>query len=304
MECVVSAYMGNATIADTGEKSGLLRTLSRLLRPVAHLCLANGITFAIVGDILKQAFVHEAKALQPEAPEHGMVSRISTATGISRREVTRLTKTDLQIAVKKQPVAAEVLARWLTDPAYLNEQGAPRVLQRAGSTQSFEELAQGITRDVHPRSILDELVRLEIVRYDKSLDQISLVRTDFVPQADQQQMLAFLGDNVGDHLEAAVENVVDGDGRHLEQAIFADELSVESVKALRPHLAARWRELRQEMVPVITELIEADRRAGRQQDQRVRVGLYSFHARETEQASPKTSRRQRFRTAAPQGARI
>jgi hypothetical protein len=30
------------------------------------------------------------------------------------------------------------------------------------------------------------------------------------------------------------------------------------------------------MVPAITTLIEADKRAGREQDQRVRIGLYSF----------------------------
>jgi hypothetical protein len=74
------------------EDSALFRTLSRLIRPIARLCLANGITFATAEEFLKRAFVHEAKAIQPEAPEHGMVSRISTVSGLNRREVTRLTK--------------------------------------------------------------------------------------------------------------------------------------------------------------------------------------------------------------------
>jgi hypothetical protein len=64
--------------------------------------------------------------------------------------------------------------------------------------------------------------------------------------------------------------------RHLEQAVFADELSTESLKALRPLFAARWTALRDAMVPVITELIESDRLAGRIQDRRIRIGLYTF----------------------------
>jgi hypothetical protein len=35
--------------------------------------------------------------------------------------------------------------------------------------------------------------------------------------------------------------------------------------------------LRDAMVPAITSLIESDRRAGRVQDQRMRIGLYSFN---------------------------
>ena len=70
----------------------LRRVVNRLLVPLARLCLAHGITYATAEVALKRAFVQEASALQPGAPEHGMVSRISTATGINRREVTRLTK--------------------------------------------------------------------------------------------------------------------------------------------------------------------------------------------------------------------
>lgn len=293
-------YSDDAALVGNSEESGLLRLLSRLLLPVARLCLANGITFATAGEILKRSFVHEAKALQPGAPEHGMVSRISTATGINRREVTRLTQADIPAAVTKQPLAAEVLARWITDPSLRNQEGVPCVLKRVGAVQSFEALAQLVTRDVHPRSILDELVRLGLVQHDEELDQVALVCTDFVPKADLQQMLAFLSDNVGDHLEAAVENVTVGDGRHLEQAIFADELSAESVKALQPRITAHWQKLREDMVPAIAAFIEADKQAGRPQDQRLRIGLYAFTAADAACKKPQKSRlNRRFRTMAP-----
>ncbi|MEI6209217.1 MAG: DUF6502 family protein [Desulfuromonadales bacterium] len=260
----------------TSQDAVLVRIMSRLLFPLARLCLANGITLATVEEILKHAFVQEANALQPGSPMHGTVSRISTATGLTRREVTRLIKSETPVRSTKPPIATEVFARWTTDPHYQDQGGAPSVLKRQGPTPSFEALAQSITRDVHPRSMLDELVRLGLAQYDEELDSVALVRNEFVPRGEFQHMLDFLGDNVGDHLDAAVANVLHDGSRHLEQAVFADELSTESIKVLRPLVAEQWKALRDTMVTTILTLIESDRSAGRIQDQRMRIGLYTY----------------------------
>jgi len=283
------------------EDTALFRTLSRLLVPIARLCLANGITFATADEVLKRAFVQEANALQPGASEHGMVSRISTATGINRREVTRLTKLEAPERATKQPLASEIFARWTTDRAYRNLNGEPSALNRLGPAPSFEALAQTITRDVHPRSMLDELIRLDLVSYDKSLDLVSLTRNDFVPRSDSQQMLNFLGDNVGEHLNAAIANVLNDGNSHLEQAVFADELSAESLEALQPLVMAHWNTLHEKMVPALTSLIEADKLAGRTQDQRVRIGLYTFtDTTSVSTTSQKSQSARRFRKSASQ----
>jgi len=276
MTSTLTATMNKADPDIHHQDMALIGVLSRLLVPMARLCLESGITFAAAEDVLKRAFVQEAGALQPDAPQHGMVSRISTATGISRREVTRLTKLEAPERPAKHPLAAEVFARWTTGASWRDHEGAPSVLNRQGPAPSFEALAQSITRDVHPRSILDELIRLGLVRHDEDLDQVSLTRSDFVPRNDSGQMLGFLGGNVGDHLDAAVANVLHDGGKHLEQAVFADELSTESIEALRPLIIAQWQALRDTMVPAISTFIETDLLAGRVQDQRIRIGLYSF----------------------------
>lgn len=277
-------------------ETALVGVLNRLLVPLARLCLANGISFVITEEVLKRAFVQEADALQPGAPEHGKVSRISTATGINRREVTRLTQLEAPARATKQPVASEILARWTTDHAYRNLNGEATALNRLGPAPSFEALAQSITRDVHPRSLLDELIRLDLVNHDENLDLVSLSSKDFVPKSDSRQMLDFLGNNVGDHLNAAVANVLDDGSSHLEQAVFADELSKESVEALRPLVMAHWNTLHEKMVPALTSLIEADKRAGRTQDQRVRIGLYTFTDTTSDSATAQKSQTaRRFR---------
>ena len=257
-------------------ETALSGALQRLLLPLARLCLANGLTFPAVEEMLKQAFVSEADALQPDAPEYGKVSRISTTTGISRREVTHLIRCEAADRTTKPPLASQLFARWSTDPALRDGNGTTCTLNRQGPAPSFEALAQSITRDVHPRSMLDELLRLGLARFDEDSDVVSLVPGEFVPQGDFRQMLGFLGDNVGDHLQAAVDNVIRGTGQHVEQAVFADELSAESLATLHPLVMAQWQTLRDAMVPTIGALIEADRLAGRPQDQRVRIGLYTF----------------------------
>jgi len=150
-------------------------------------------------------------------------------------------------------------------------------LPRQGSGLSFEKLAQEITRDVHPRSLLGELCRLGLARHDEGRDLVELIMDSFVPRGDKARMLGFLGANVGDHFEAAVSNVL-GDGReHFEQAIFADELSAESVKAFRETITRQWQTLRAAAVPALETLIDVDRAMGRAQDQRLRIGLFSWN---------------------------
>lgn len=299
MSNVTTANSDEAINDINSEDSALFKALNRLLVPLARLCLANGITFATADEFLKRAFVQEADKLQPGAPEHGKVSRISTATGINRREVTRLTKIAAPAPATKQPLASEILARWTTDDSYRNRDGGPSTLNRLGPVSSFETLAKSITRDVHPRSILDELIRLDLVTYNETHDSVSLTRNDFVPRRDSEQMLGFLGDNVGDHLNAAVANVLQNGNSHLEQAVFADELSAESIQALRPLVIGHWNALRQDMVPTITALIEADKIAGRSLNQRVRIGLYTFADSTADSDSSQNGRvARRFRKSA------
>jgi hypothetical protein len=204
-----------------------------------------------------------------------VVSRIATATGLSRREVTRLTQVRSPLP-QRRPVAAELFAHWANDPTYQDRHGRPRVLPRQGEALSFESLAQSVTRDVHPRSLLDELLRLGMAVHDTDADTVALVRDAFVPRGDAERMLGFLSDNVGDHLGAAVANVLSDGRAHFEQAVFADELSAESIAHIRSLVSAQWRDATAALVPAIETLIEQDHAAGRPQDRRLRIGLYAY----------------------------
>lgn len=271
--------------ASAPEAAALVQAIQAVLRPLARLAVAKGMPCPVVEAQLKRAFVAAAREAHPHLPAHRAVSRIATATGLNRREVTRLTQTT-DPPPTRRPVAAELFARWASDPSYRDRRGRPRVLPRQGDAPSFESLAQSVTRDVHPRSLLDELVRLGLAVHDAERDTVRLVRDAFVPRGDAERMLGFLGHNVGDHLDAAVANVLGDGGDHFEQAIFADGLSAHSLERMRELVSAQWRELVSALVPAIQALIEQDRAAARVCDRRVRIGLYTFDDRTDVEPAP------------------
>jgi hypothetical protein len=264
--------------ADASADAALKDALERVMAPLAQLCLARGLTFGVVEEMLKRAFVESVRAHNTENAGSRDISRISAATGLTRREVTRITLDVTARAAARPSPANQIFTRWMGSRRLHDKAGNPRTLKRQGKSPSFEALAQSVTRDVHPRTLLEELCRLGMAHWDEQTDTVSLVRDSFVPHKDRSRMFGFLGSNVGDHLSAAVENVLADSPPHLEQAIFARELSQESLAEVRTLVTAQWKEMLAGLVPKLQSLVDADEQAGRAADHRVRVGLYSYHA--------------------------
>lgn len=262
------------------DQEALLDAVQAVLAPLAELAVAKGLVFATVEEALKQAFVRAAQDAQlaQGLPAHRLVSRVTAATGINRREVTRLTQSDLG-APKPATVSrvSQLFTRWVSDRK-LRSKGKPRVLPRQGAAPSFESLARSVTQDVHPRTLLDELCRLGLATWDTDKDTVSLIQDGFTPRGDWQRMVGLLGDNVGDHLRASVTNVLEATPAHFEQAVFAQGLSAQSVEMIRVLARRHWQSLVTEAVPLLEQRIEADAQADDDATQRVRLGLFTFHS--------------------------
>ncbi len=259
-----------------GPEQALLESLARVLRPLARLAIARRLPVAAAVELLKQAYVSEAVQAQGGTNAQQTMSRISNATGLSRREVKRLTVNEPRATRRQRSLAEELFAHWTTAREFRDRRGAPRVLPRQGAGATFESLAQSVTRDVHPRSMLDELILLGLVEHDSERDTVSLARDTFVPRSDTSRMLGFLGANVGDHASASVENVLTDGNQHFEQAIFADELSEHSLEKTRAVIRDQWRSMIDAVVPVLEKMIDEDRAKDRPRNHRLRIGLYSF----------------------------
>jgi hypothetical protein len=266
-----STPLGAATEAD----EALLAAFRRVLAPLARLAVARGVRHAQLDELLRGAFVEAARDAHPDVPAHRAVSRVSAATGLHRREVARLMAADAPDAPRGS-LATQLFTRWLSDPA-LRKRGAPlRSLPRQGAAPSFESLAQSLTKDVHPRTLLEEVCRLGLAKYDDKKDSVSLLRDRFVPDTDERRMFGFLGNNVGDHLAATVANVLNAGPRQLEQAVFADELSALSIERLQPMVREQWQALLRELAPAMQKMLDEDAAEERLRNQRLRVGMYAF----------------------------
>lgn len=245
---------------------------------MARLAVSKGLHYAVVEEALRAAFVEAARdaalKARPDALPHRLVSKISTTTGLNRREVSRLMSPGVRDVQQRRSPAVEAFYKWINHSAYREPDGRMRALARQGAEPSFDSLAQSVTKDVHPRSILDDLVRLGLVRWNESDDSVELLRTEFVPDQDEQKLLAYLGYSVSDHLHAAVDNVSGHRPKHLEQSLFATGVPDTALPQLREKARAVWRQVSAEWVPELQAKIDgaADSEAVR----RVRLGIYMY----------------------------
>lgn len=266
-----------ASSALSSEQAALMETFRTLLRPMAQLAISKGVSYASLDELLRATLVESAKCQFSGTPAHGLVSRISTATGLNRREVTRLVSQEAASGSPKRWLAGEVFTKWLSDLAYKDPtDGKPIALPRQGAEPSFEALALAITKDVHPRSLLEELCRLGMAVIDEASDCVVLVKDAMVPKNDFTKMVAFVAGNVGDHLQGTVANVLGGGDAHFDQAIVADELSPASIHEARTLVQRQWQTMFDALIPQLSALIERDQSNGAPQDQQIRIGLYSF----------------------------
>jgi hypothetical protein len=253
----------------------------RVVAPLVEWLLREGVTYPQLANALKQNFLDAAPGVLEASSTTVNDSSISTLTGIHRKDVRAWRTVGRPLPQAKTFGAVmEVFARWSNDPEYSDPQGVPRALDRVGGPGSFEALAASVSNDVHPHTLLRELIRLGVAaRVDSATDaegdRVSLNAQALVPKQGTAEMLQLLSDNVGDHLAAATHNLGDSGPPMLEQSVFADDLRPESVSAMSDLARAIWLRACHEIVQDATALCDRDRgQSGA--DQRVRVGMYFY----------------------------
>lgn len=224
-------------MSESAPSTVVLSALRRVLTPLARLMLARGVTLPMAIELLKRVFVEVAAKDFALDKKTVTDSRISLLTGVHRKDVRRLRDLDDPAAdlPPKISLGAQVVASWTTDQRWLDENGRPRALSRLarhGGPQSFENLVSSVSRDIRPRSLLDEWLHLGIVEVNYH-DEVILLTDAFIPRQGDEEKLAYYGHNVGDHASAATDNVLGGFPTWFERSVHHTELTPEEVAALR-----------------------------------------------------------------------
>ena len=263
---------------ETSDSSVLMRVLKGLIRPLVRTLISRGITAPAFYRLLKSVYVDVAynDFRIDDAPPTD--SRVSVLTGVHRRDVRAILSDpdeEWQNSRTKVAVFATVMGQWLSRPAFLTPDGQPRPLPRSGSDGvDFDALVQSVSRDIRPRTILDELLRQGLVEEgDDGL--LRIVKGAVVGSASDEHKIIFFAANVGDHLAAASENLLSPDPPFLERAVFYNRLSSASVDAIE----AKARELSQETLEELNAEGSTRQQADRgtpDNHERFRFGMYFY----------------------------
>jgi hypothetical protein len=280
--------------------AAVLQQTAYILYPLVQLLLEHGVTYPQLADALKAVFI--AAAQHAERGTGRMTdSELAVRTGIHRKDVKRLRAEIAEAAGMPddapRSLTSAVVTRWLSDPVWCDQAGQPKALPRnADGAHSFDALVKSISKDMHPRTVLNELKRLNLVHVER--DSVQLKVDAFVPDADFAQMLQYMGANLHDHAAAAVQNMLGTGPRFLEQSIYSDAIHAAAIPEVAWLARQEWTHILKRVVPEVArhepdQEASAETGAVRQQHARVRFGMYFYAEGEQLPSSNDSDRRTR-----------
>jgi hypothetical protein len=237
----------------TPQPALVLDRVLRVLQPLVRLLLRHGVTYPVFAAALKRVFLNAAQAELDARSMARTDSALTLLSGVHRRDVRELTRGARAVPHEVPAprsglgLATEVVARWLHDPAWPGPRAGDgtRTLPRGGE-RGFDALVHGLSSDVRPRAVLDELLRLGVVREDG--EGVHLAVSGLVPRAGFDALVHSLSSDV--RPRAVLDELLrlgvvreDGEGVHLAVSGLVpragfDEMTWLFAQNLHDHAAA------------------------------------------------------------------
>ncbi|MEK7346905.1 MAG: DUF6502 family protein [Pseudomonadota bacterium] len=248
--------------------------------PLVQWLVAQGVGYNTFAHMIKPLFL--AAAIE-DAQTSASDSALSLRSGLHRKDVRALRQAhqhDVQAiheatqAMGKPSPASRVLAMW-------RAQHWPARMPLNGAAPSFQSLVAAVSNDFHHRAILQELQRLGQVQQVDA--DVELIEQGMRASPQTQESRQLLAGSVADHLQAGVCNLQSQDSApFLEQSVFADGLSADSIEKLHALARELWRQhVLPSLVNQATELCEQDQHTP--DAHRFRCGMFSYSASEPQQ---------------------
>ena len=275
-------------------QTALVRAVTMLCRPLIRLLIEKGITFPQFRELMKELYVEVADeqfSLDDKKPSD---SRIFVLTGIHRKDIKRLRQKNEegdQQVTSSASLSGEIIARWNSMSDYLDDKGKPMPLLKigAGDETGFDQLVCSVSKDVRSRVILEEWLRLNIVRLKD--DYVVLNKSAFVTNKEFKEMAYYLGHNVHDHMASCVNNILDEDEAMLERSVYYASLTESSINKLKTIASKKGDDLLQHLNKQAIKLYDADKDKD-DATHRMRLGVYWFNTQlEADSDSSKESDR-------------
>jgi hypothetical protein len=258
----------------------LVKAVTMLCRPLIRLLIEKGITFPQFRELMKALYVEVATedfSLDGKKPSD---SRVFVLTGVHRKDIKRIRQQGEQetsTITSSASLSGEIIARWNSMAEFLDDDGKARALLKSGknNTAGFEQLVSSVNKDVRSRVILEEWLRLNIVRMKG--DYVVLNKSAFVTNKEFKEMAYYLGHHVHDHLASCVNNIIADDEPMLERSVYYASLTEESVNKLNIIANKKGNELLQHLNKQAVKLYDTDKNKA-DAIYRMRLGVYWYQA--------------------------
>ena len=256
----------------------LVKAVSMLCKPLIRLLIEKGVSFPQFRELMKELYVEVADthfSLDDKKPSD---SRIFVLTGVHRKDIKRIRQQD-----KKQnstiscsaSLSGEIVARWISMPEYMDKNGNPRPLLKNKKTSEpeFEQLVSSVNKDVRPKVILEEWLRLNIAHMEDN--HVILNQSAFVSNKEFNDMAYYLGHNVHDHIASCVNNIMNEDEPMLERSVYYASLTENSVNKLRAISNKKSNDLLQHLNKQAIKFYDEDKEKD-DANHRMRLGIYWY----------------------------
>ena len=259
-------------------QTALIKAVSLLCKPLIRLLIEKGVTFPQFRELIKELYVEMADthfSLDDKKPSD---SRIFVLTGVHRKDIKRIRQLETQqnqTIVSSASMSGEIIARWVSMPEYLDNKGTPMPLLKIkkNNESEFDQLVSSVNKDVRPKVILEEWLRLNIVHMED--DYVVLNQSAFVTNKEFNEMAYYLGHNVHDHIASCVNNIMDEDNPMMERSVYYASLTEDSVNKLRAISNKKGNELLQNLNKHAIKFYDEDKHKN-DASYRIRLGVYWY----------------------------
>lgn len=252
-------------MSDTDLKFAVLAAYKRLLRPLVRVLIRNGVSYGEFSEVAKHVYVEIAAEdfrLEDKPMTQG---RIAILTGLTRKEVNRLI---VQRGAQRGETASNLnrvtrlLSGWHTDSHFTGPYGLPLDVpfDSPDDDRSFVELVRRYSGDMTPRAMLDELLRINVVRQIDN-DRIRVVTRTYLPSIDAPESIDLLGSAVRDVVETMDFNRTEPDPekRLFERTVTADDgVRLKDLPRMRAYVRERAQFLLEEIDDWLSKLEPID----------------------------------------------
>lgn len=220
----------------------LMQCVAHCMRPMARILLRSGIGFPQFAETAKLAFLLEAQAEKDGRGRATNLSRVAIKTGLSRKEVARLTKGLAKIANKSHSARAvdfqslhaeRVLQLWHAEPRFVDRKGAPKVLPFTDDKASFSDLVKAAGGDLPAGAVRAELLAAGAVVETVDGD-LRAVKRHFVPADVGEELLVGFTHMIIPVVEGVARNTDERCAApFIQRLVYSDRLAPDAAPLFR-----------------------------------------------------------------------